>query len=316
MKSLRTNRASQGFALALTMLCAAAPVTWAEEAALTLEKVTDRVYAIVGPFGNRTPENLGNNATFGLVIGEDEVVLIDPGGSYRGAAAIDEVIRGITDKPVTMVINTGGQDHRWLGNGYFGERGARIVASEDAVADQKSRRTDQLLALDNLIGSEGLAGTEAVYADLRFADSHAFDAGGIRFELRHVGPAHTPGDTLVWLPDERVVFSGDVVYVGRMLGVIGVSSSANWLSAFDRMAALGPVAIVPGHGPVTNLESARRDTRDYLVFLRDTVRSYMDGGGDIMEVGALDQSAYALLHSYEELKGRNAQRVFEELEWE
>ena len=86
---------------------------------LELQKVTADVYAIVGELGNRTAKNLGNNATFGFVITAEGVVLIDSGGTYQGAQEIDRLIKSVTDKPVVRVINTGGQDHRWLGNGYF-----------------------------------------------------------------------------------------------------------------------------------------------------------------------------------------------------
>ena len=192
---------------------------------LRLQQVADHVYAVVGPYGNRTPENLGDNATFGVVVTEEGVVLIDPGGSYRGAAAIETLVRQVTDQPVKIVVNTGGQDHRWLGNGYFKARGARIVASAAAVADQHARVTDQLFALGNLIGKQGLAGTEPVYAQETFEEQTDFSLGGVRFEVKRVGPAHTPGDSIVWLPKERVVFTGDVVYVGRMLGVFEFSDS-------------------------------------------------------------------------------------------
>jgi glyoxylase-like metal-dependent hydrolase (beta-lactamase superfamily II) len=106
---------------------------------LRLQKVTDNIYAIVGPYGNRTPENLGNNATFGLVVTDEGVVLIDSGGSYLGAAEIDKAIKQVTEKPVKIVINSGGQDHRWLGNGYFKKQGAKIIASKAAVEDQRAR---------------------------------------------------------------------------------------------------------------------------------------------------------------------------------
>lgn len=112
--------------------------SWAEET-LKLQKITKDVYAIVGELGNRTKENLGNNATFGFVLTSEGVVLIDSGGTYQGAEKIAAQIKKVTDKPVVMLINTGGQDHRWLGNGYFKERGAKIIASKAAVNDQKSR---------------------------------------------------------------------------------------------------------------------------------------------------------------------------------
>jgi len=303
------------------LLLAAIGLTANADQALHLKKVNDHVYAVVGPFGNRTPENLGNNSTSGFIVTDEGVVLVDPGGTYRGAAAIDKLVKQVTDKPVKVVINSGGQDHRWLGNGYFKERGARIIASEAAVEDQRSRTQDQLFMLGNLVGVEGLEGTEPIYADEVFEISKDFTLGGVTFELHRVGPAHTPGDTLVWLrssgsPGERIVFAGDVVFVGRMLGVLPHSSSRGWIEAFDAMAAVEPAVIIPGHGPPTDLAEARRDTRDYLTFLRDSLAAFMESGGDIADINTLDQSRFSYLVDYETLKGRNAQQVYQEMEWE
>lgn len=283
---------------------------------LKLTQISERVYAIVGPFGNRSPENLGNNSTHGVVITGDGVVLIDPGGTYKGGKAIHDLIRTVTDKPVVTVINSGGQDHRWLGNGYFKEQGAKVIASAAAVKDQKARAQDQFFRLGTLVGDEGLAGTEAVHADETFESELTFEQGGVRFELTKVGMAHTPGDVLIWLPDERVVFTGDVVYVGRMLGVQSHSNAGTWIEAFDTMAALEPLHVVPGHGPVTDLATATRDTRDYLAFLRESVAAFMDDGGDITQISSVDQGRFAYLADSDMLMGRNALQVYQELEWE
>jgi glyoxylase-like metal-dependent hydrolase (beta-lactamase superfamily II) len=299
------------------MLVLANVVTGADSTdGIHLQKITDRIYAVVGPFGNRSPENLGNNATFGFVVTDDGVVLVDPGGSFQGAAEIGAIIGQVTDKPVKVVINSGGQDHRWLGNGYFKQRGARIIASAAAVADQRARLEEQMFMLGNLVGAKGMAGTEPVYADETYDDSMSFTLGGMTFELRMVGPAHTPGDSLVWIPQERVVFSGDVVYIGRMLGVMPHSRSSHWIEAFEAMASLEPLTVVPGHGPPADLARARADSLDYLVFLREKVGAFMENSGDITQIGTLDQSRFAHLVDYESLKGRNAQQVFQEMEWE
>jgi glyoxylase-like metal-dependent hydrolase (beta-lactamase superfamily II) len=311
------NRKSFSQVLFLATILFAAAVTAADSGDdLRLQKVAAQIYAVVGPYGNRTAGNLGNNATFGFVVTDEGVVLIDPGGSYQGAEAINRLIRQVTDQPVKVVINSGGQDHRWLGNGYFKQYGARIIASAAAVADQRARLRDQLFALDNLVGEKGMAGTGAVYADETFEDSMRFTLGGTTFELRKVGPAHTPGDSLVWLPEQRVVFSGDVVYIGRMLGVNSYSNSRDWIDAFEAMVALEPLTVIPGHGPASDLARARADSLDYLVFLRKTVGTFMEDGGSITEIGTLDQSRFAYLVDYESLKGRNAQQVYQEMEWE
>ena len=283
---------------------------------LQVQKITDSVYALVGPFGNRSAENLGNNATFGFIVTDEGVILIDAGGGYLGAEAIQSAIADVTTQPVKIVVNTGGQDHRWLGNGYFKEHGARVIASSRAVEDHKARTRDQLMALDNLVGLKGMEGTAPVYADEVFDDSLDITLGGVRLELHHVGQAHTPGDLFAWLPAQSVMFSGDIVYIGRMLGVMPYSNSRSWIDTFNAMAGFSPSVIVPGHGPVSTLDQARADTLDYLVTLRDKISAFMEAGRGIEEVGTLDQSAFAHLVSYDELKGRNAQQVFQEMEWE
>ena len=283
---------------------------------LQVQKITDSVYALVGPFGNRSAENLGNNATFGFIVTDEGVILIDAGGGYLGAEAIQSAIADVTTQPVKIVVNTGGQDHRWLGNGYFKEHGARIIASRRAVEDQKARARDQLMVLDNLVGLKGMEGTTPVYADEVFDDRLDIALGGGRLELHHVGQAHTPGDLFAWLPAQSVMFSGDIVYIGRMLGVMPYSNSRSWIDTFNAMAGFSPSVIVPGHGPVSTLDQARADTLDYLVTLRDKISAFMEAGRGIEEVGTLDQSAFAHLVSYDELKGRNAQQVFQEMEWE
>lgn len=283
---------------------------------LHLQKVDDNVYAIIGPLGNRDPENLGNNATFGFIVTSEGVVLIDSGGTYKGAAELHALIKSVTDKPVKIVINTGGQDHRWLGNSYFEKLGARLIASSKAVADQKARTRDQFFMMGNMVGDAGLKNTDAVYAEETFDDSLKFSLGNTEFELHHAGHAHTPGDSFVWLPQQRIVFSGDIVYVQRMLGINAESNSKSWVTTFEAMAALEPRVVVPGHGHVTTLKEATAHTYDYLVFLRQAVSEFMDNGGGIENIGKLDQSSFSFLLNYEGLKGRNAQRVYEELEWE
>jgi glyoxylase-like metal-dependent hydrolase (beta-lactamase superfamily II) len=305
------------FRYLLTLLCLITPISQSfSSEVLKIQKVTEDVYAIVGELGNRTPENLGNNATFGLVVTSEGAVLIDSGGTYKGAKEIHRLIKSITDKPVSIVINTGGQDHRWLGNGYFKEQGARLIASKKAVEDQKARTQDQFILIGSLVGEEGLSGTDAVYAEQTFDDQFNFESGGIKFEIFHTGQAHTPGDSFVWLPQKNVMFTGDIVYVQRMLGVGSQSNSKSWVDVFQSMAAYKPDHIIPGHGEATDMARANSDTYEYLVFLRDSVSAFMENGGDITEIGNIDQSKFSYLLNYETLAGRNAQKVYSELEWE
>lgn len=252
---------------------------------LNAQPVAPGIWAIEGPAEQRDAQNLGNNATFGLIETTEGAVLVDPGGTWAGAAMLHDAVRDLTDQPVTHVINTGGQDHRWLGNSYWQAQGATVIASADAVADQQARACMQLNMLSQLVG-EGLSGTESAYANVTFETDHVLDLGGRRIEIRHVGAAHTPGDSFVWLPDAQVVFTGDIVYVGRVLGVMEFSDSATWLEAFSAIEMLEPVHLIPGHGPATTLAQAQADTRDYPQNLRDRMREHIDVGGDI--IGSVD----------------------------
>ncbi len=283
---------------------------------LEVQQISDNVYALVGEMEQRSDANLANNATFGVVVTEAGVVLVDPGGTFLGAQQIHDTIKGLTDKSVVLVINSGGQDHRWLGNGYFKLQGARVIAAEAAVVDHKARLQDQMFALQNLLAEEKLEGTTAQYADEIFAEKHSIELGGVQFELLQVGPAHTPGDTLIWLPQQRIAFAGDVVYVERMLGVGPMSNSAHWLKSFEVLMALNPRWVVPGHGHAVTLQQAKAETYDYLLLLREAVARMIDEGIGMERVGEIDQSRFSHLKAYEQLKGRNAQQVYAEMEWE
>lgn len=283
---------------------------------LALHKVADGIYAIVGGLDNRTPQNLGNNATFGAIVTAQGVVLIDPGGTYRGAQHLAERIRTFSDQPVVVVINTGGQDHRWLGNEYFAERGASIIAATAAVKDQQARASNQLSMLSSLVGEAGIKNTEPKYADVVFERVHRLKLGGVEVEIHHRGQAHTPGDSFVWLPQSGVMFSGDIVYTKRMLTIGDQSDSKAWVQSFEALASFAPSILVPGHGSPTVLAVARADTLQYLLFLRKAVRRFMADGGDISDISSIDQSQFKRLANFNQLAGRNAQRVFEELEWE
>jgi len=289
--------------------------TLAVAAVLAVQPVTDDVWAIVGPLEQRSPENLANNATFGLVVTPEGAVLMDPGGSWQGAAMLHAAIRSVTDQPVLHVIDTGGQDHRWLGNGYWQAQGATVIASEAAVADQRARAEEHMIALAQFLG-EGLDGTEPAYADVTYRTDYTLEFGALSFEIMHRGAAHTPGDSFVWLDERDVIFTGDIVYVDRLLGNGPARDTDSWIAVFDARAAYQPAHVVPGHGRATDLATATRDTRDYLVNLRAQIGALIEDGGDIIDAPAIDQSAWAHLDQFAALAGRNAQANSEEMEWE
>ncbi len=289
--------------------------TTASAFAFEVQKVTDGVYALVGEKKQRSPTNLANNSTHGVIITDEGVVLVDPGGSWKGAERIQSEIAKLTDKKVKIVINSGGQDHRWLGNGFWKSQGAQIIASDAAVEDHKERGGLMMTMLDNLLG-KALEGTDPVYADTTFEEKHSFKLGGLTFEITHAGQAHTPGDSFIWVPEKKTVFTGDIVYTERILGIGSQSNSGTWIEVFNEMAKLNATRVVPGHGKATDMAKAKADTLDYLVNLRTVMAAYMEDGGEIIKSVDVDQSKFEYLEEFSGLAKRNAQQVFSELEFE
>jgi len=303
--------------LFIVLSCLLQGSLWAvEDQSLSLKKVTENVWSIVGPLNNRTKENLGNNATFGFVVTDDGVVLIDSGGSLKGAKALHKIIKGVTDKPIRYVINSGGQDHRWFGNDYFSSTGAKIISSEAAKKDHKVRSGMQWTMLESRIGKEGIKGTNEKFADITFKDDYKFTLGNVKFEIYFRGQAHTPGDAFIWLPQSKVMFTGDIVYTERMLGIGEQSNSKSWLHVFNSMAGFKPKYLIPGHGSPTTLDVAIKDTGSYLSYLRNTISIFIESGGGAHEISRINQTRFKYLNNYDSLKGRNALKVYTELEWE
>ena len=123
-----------------------------------VEVVTTGVYAIVGPLGQRSQENDGLNANYGFIVTPTGVILIDSGASRIAAEKLDTAIRTVTDQPVRWVVNTGSQDHRWLGNAYFASQRAEILAMARTGATQSQQGAQQLAGLERFLG-ERLQGT-------------------------------------------------------------------------------------------------------------------------------------------------------------
>jgi glyoxylase-like metal-dependent hydrolase (beta-lactamase superfamily II) len=279
-------------------------------------KVAPDVYAFIGDTGGRTYKNEGMNANTGFVVTTDGVVVVDSGSTYLAAKAMHKAIQRVTRQPVKYVVNTGGQDHRWLGNGYFAQQGAEIIAARAALPDMQERGAAQLEAMRPVLRKK-LQGTRPVFPTRLFDQKEVLKLGTTELHILHFQGGHTPGDSVVWLPQSGVLFSGDMVYVDRLLGVLPFSNSKNWLASFEEMEKLAPKVIVPGHGNVCDLAKARAQTKDYLLLLRNHMRQALDRGVDLQTaIDTLDQGAYRHLANYDSLRGGNASRVYLEMEVE
>jgi glyoxylase-like metal-dependent hydrolase (beta-lactamase superfamily II) len=279
------------------------------------EKVVDNVYALIGPLGQRSADNDGLNANFGFIVTPEGVILIDSGASRLGAEKIAAAIGAVTDKPVRWVINTGSQDHRWLGNDYFAGKGAQLIALARTAATQAEYAKQHMDSLNRFLG-ERMQGTKPLPAPKALAgESATLSLGGETLMLAYTN-AHFPGDAWVWLPKHSVMFSGDLVFVDRLMGVLPMSSVKNGQAAFHAMAALNPTWIVPGHGRICDLAQAQRETGDYYDFLVDKV------GAAAIEMEPMsatldryaEMPAFQNLDNYTGLHRTNMNRAFTEFE--
>ena len=277
--------------------------------------VVDKVYAIVGPLGQRSVANAGLNANYGFVVTEQGVILIDSGASAHSAAMLEKAIAQVTPQPVRWVLNTGSQDHRWLGNDYFSRKGAQVHALAATVKTQMAIAEQQMTGMARFVGDQ-MKGTSPRHADVGHLGAQiSLQLGGVQIQWMDTS-AHYPGDTMIHLPNAAVTFSGDLVYVDRLLGVLPQSNVRKGHQAFERLRALSPAYVVPGHGRVTNIAQAQKETGDYYEFLISNIGSAARNLDLMSET--LDKFAsptqFKHLQNFQELHRGNMNRVFVDFE--
>jgi glyoxylase-like metal-dependent hydrolase (beta-lactamase superfamily II) len=284
---------------------------------VTFEPVAPGIFAFIGETEGRTAENEALNANIGLVVTQQGALLIDSGASMQGAAQLAQAASRVTSQPIRWVINTGGQDHRWLGNSYFASHGAAIMAHEGAQADMQTRGREHIQALQAVLKDKLQGTTPSLPTRWLQGPENRLELGGKAIEIYYRGGGHTPGDVLVWLPQDQVMFTGDVVYVDRILGMHSVSKTKPWLETFAVIDQLQPTIIVPGHGAVTDLAHAQHETRDLLQALRAHMGQAIEDGVDLSEaVKTFDGRAFAHLKHADAWLAQLANRTYLEMEME
>ena len=238
-------------------------------------RVAENAYYVQGlsALGSSANQNFISNA--GFVVTDDGVVVIDALGSPPLAQRLLVEIRKITAQPVKWVFVTHYHADHIYGLQVFAEQGATIVAHALAVdyleSDTARLRLqasrDELFpwidAQTRLVRADRWVGTPDAHGDTLIR------VGRTDFLLRPVGPSHTPEDLVVFVPSLGVLFSGDLLFRGR-IPFVGQADSGGWIRALDRLLALDAKLVVPGHGPLSS--EPRVDmalTRDYLQTLRD-----------------------------------------------
>ena len=275
-----------------------------------VQEVAAGIFAWIQPNGGLGESNAG------LVVGDSESLLVDTLWdetlTHRMLEALAPARAGA---PIRTLLNTHGDGDHWYGNGLLG--GCEIIATDAAAAQMRAEPPSMLTRMAPLgrlagLGSavpllpargrmRGLAGfgemlsrydfaaAEPRLPTRTFSGTETIEAADRRIELIEVGPAHTGGDAIVWLAEERVLFSGDIIFNG-VTPIMWRGPASNWIAALQRIADLDPVAIVPGHGPLCDLDRVR-ELVDYWTYL---LRSVPAGGS-----GAITELASELVEGVE-----------------
>jgi glyoxylase-like metal-dependent hydrolase (beta-lactamase superfamily II) len=227
----------------------------------------------------------------GLVVGDGASLLVDTLFDLHLTAAMLTAMAGPTGSaPISTVVNTHANGDHCFGNQLVG--GAEIIASR-AAADEMAEVPPALLAglmhapgelgdlFRGFFGAFDFEGIEVTLPTRTFDGALSVEVGGRAVELVEVGPAHTRGDVLAFVPDANVVYTGDILFIGGT-PIVWAGPIGRWIAACDLLLARGPEVVVPGHGRLTDLAGVR-DVRDYLTFVEREATARHEAGMDPLE---------------------------------
>ena len=245
----------------LVAVCTAAP---AQELPFTLTEIGPNVWAAIGGSNPATASNAG------FVIGEDGVVVIDTFTSAGGAKQLLAEIRRRTKLPVRFVINTHHHLDHVAGNAVFIEAGAVVVAHRNVHGWMRPENQRLLDLAGSAVPPEMKAMVEGIALPaMGYHDELDLHLGSRLVRVRWMA-GHTGGDSVVTIPDARVVFTGDLFW-HRMLPNLIDATTASWIETLDTLSALEPSStFVSGHGGVGRTADVIA-FREYLATLRRLV---------------------------------------------
>lgn len=302
----------------LTFLSAA----WASSAAVTVPMKAVRVgphsYFVQGLPGAASSENQGFMSNAGFVVTPAGVVVFDALASPPLAEKLVGLIRSITRQPIKRVIVSHYHADHFYGVQVFKALGAEIWAHRAAEGATRSKdAADRLAQRREALFPWVDDRTRLLEADHFVEGDTDFELGGVHFALRYVGPAHSAEDLAMMVSEDQVLYAGDLVFRGRV-PFVGDADSGAWIAALDKLIALNPRVLVPGHGAVSH--SPRADlvfTREYLEFLRARMgAAARDFVPFDQAYDAVDWSKYRSFPAFDEANRVNAYNQYLRLEQE
>lgn len=284
--------------------------------ALLIQKIADGDYVHFGLVALPTPDNAGDIANIGIVIGRDSVALVDTGGSVSVGQRLIMAVRTITHKPVRYVINTHEHPDHIFGNAAM-PSSVTFVGHHNLPQELAERGAFYLRSYREQLGEAAIAAVKIIPPTLLVDTEATLDLGDRRLRLIAWSPAaHTNCDLTVLDATTSVLFAGDLVFLQHIPVVDG--SLTGWLSVLSRLAMLPAKVVVPGHGRlVAPWPQALDDERRYLTAVAQDTRREIAAGTPVArainEVGSSERDRWQL---FDEYNARNATTAFSELEWQ
>ncbi len=275
-------------------------------------KVGQHSYYIEGQAGQASSENQGFMSNAGFVVTREGVVVFDSLGTVPLAKKMLGIIRKITSKPVKRVIVSHYHADHFYGLRVFKDQGAEIWAHRNA---QGLTRTDAALERLEQRKQELFPwvdeNTRFVEPDIYLDGDTDFVLGGVHFGIRHVGPAHSAEDLAMFVKEDGVLYAGDLVFKGRV-PFVGDADSRAWLASLDKLTAMKPRVMVPGHGSVSRAPAKDLAlTRDYLTYLRSEIGKAVADMETFEEAYArIDWSRFSKLPAFEAANRPNAYNTY------
>lgn len=292
-----------------------------------------------GCFAWLEPDGSWGWSNAGLITGEGGSLLVD---TLFDVPLTRNMLDGMTKvtgtKPIQTVVNTHANGDHWYGNQLLADR--EIIASSAASSEMPDVLPDRLEGLRELPGGVGnfareifgpfdWSNFEATYPTRTFDGRLDVNVDGVDVQLIEVGPAHTAGDSIAYVPSAKTVFTGDILFVGGT-PIIWAGPLSNWVAACDLMLDLDVETVVPGHGPVTD-RSGIIQVRDYLTFVDREARARFEAGmgpdeaaadidlgsfGEWNETSRLIQNVLAVYYELDpDLERRDVLDIFKSMAW-
>ena len=225
----------------------------------------------------------------GIVIGDDAVMVIDTQATPVMANDVIRRIREVTSKPIKYVVLSHYHAVRVLGAAAYAPE--HIIASEDTLSLIKERgeqdKASEIGRFPRLFRNVESVPPGLTWPTLTFTGKMTLWLGGLEVQLLQLGRGHTKGDTVVWLPQERILFSGDLVEFDAT-PYAGDAYFSDWPTTLDRLAALQPLKLVPGRGPALENEAqvvaGLQSTRSFITDVFSAVKAGAGAGKDLKTV--------------------------------